>query len=98
MTLTFNTIQKSIVPILESSNVNYAGLFGSYARNEPRADSDVDLLVSFSKPVSLLTVCRVERNLSEVLQKKVDLVTKGALSPYIKPYVMKDLQTLYEKK
>ena len=98
MTLTFNSIKKSIVPILESNDINYAGLFGSYAGNEPTDDSDIDLLVSFSKPVSLLTVCRVERNLSEVLQKKVDLVTKGALSPYIKPYIMKDLQIIYEKK
>ncbi|MBI2415915.1 MAG: nucleotidyltransferase domain-containing protein [Candidatus Kerfeldbacteria bacterium] len=69
MPLTFNTIKKSIVPILKNSDINYAGLFGSYARNESKADSDVDLLVTFSKPVSLLTVCRVERTLSEVLKK-----------------------------
>ena len=55
----------------------------------------IDLLVKFNQPVSLLNVIKLEREISEKLNKKVDLVTEGALSPYIKDYVYKDLKVFY---
>jgi error-prone DNA polymerase len=45
--------------------VEYLGLFGSYARGDFSEDSDVDLLVRFSKPKSLLTLVRIEREFAE---------------------------------
>lgn len=94
----FETIKTTVTPILKNNDINYAALFGSYARNEATENSDVDLLITFAKPKSLLTLCRIERELSQALEKKVDLVTEPSLSPYIRPYIMKDLQTLYAEK
>jgi hypothetical protein len=72
------------------------GIFGSTARGEATESSDIDLVVKLSKPKSLLSLVRIERNLSEALGKKVDLLTEGAISPYLKDRILKELMVIYE--
>jgi len=69
------------------------GIFGSYARGENKPGSDLDVLVhlDYSKQISLLKLVRVEREISEALDIHVDLVTEKSLSPFIRPYIEKDL-------
>lgn len=78
-------------------HVEFLGVFGSVARNEERPESDVDLLVRFSPQakVGYFKLYDVEKNFSNLLGKKVDLVTEGALSPYIRERVLADLEILY---
>jgi hypothetical protein len=71
------------------------GVFGSTVRGEARKDSDIDLLVRFSKRKSLLAVVRLERELSEALGRKVDLLTEGALSPYLRERILKEMRVIY---
>lgn len=71
------------------------GIFGSAARDEATAQSDVDLLVKFSKQKGLFALVRLERILSEALGRKVDLLTEAALSPYLRENVLSDLRVLY---
>ncbi|MDD2366687.1 MAG: nucleotidyltransferase family protein [Desulfuromonadaceae bacterium] len=59
------------------------GVFGSYARNEAGPDSDLDLMVWFKEQKSLLGVIRIERELSELLGVKIDLLTEHAVSPHL---------------
>jgi len=47
------------------------------ARGEETEESDVDLLVRFARPKSLLDLVRIEREFSEALGRKVDLLTEG---------------------
>lgn len=54
--------------------------FGSVLRADFTDSSDVDVLVEFGSPKSLLDHVRIQRELGELLGRKVDLVTKGALS------------------
>ena len=84
-----------IEPVLRKYDVSFAGLFGSRARGDERPDSDVDLLVSFHRQKGLFELAGLERDLSETLNLKVDVVTEGALSPLLKSEVLKDLQPLY---
>ncbi len=70
------------------------GVFGSYARGENTNLSDLDLLVKFGIRISLLDLIKLEQDLSESLGVKVDLVTEGALSQYIKPHIEKDFQSI----
>ncbi|NOZ51221.1 MAG: nucleotidyltransferase family protein [Chloroflexi bacterium] len=70
-------------------------VFGSVARGEERSDSDIDILVRFSRPLSLLTLVRLERELSELMKKKVDLVTEQAISPYIRSSVLASAREIY---
>lgn len=81
--------------ICEQNGISYLGLFGSYARNEQTADSDVDLLVRFRSPVGYFTLVEVQNILEKLFKKDVDLVTENALSKYIKPKVIGGLKTIY---
>jgi len=88
-------IKDKIVPILKSGGVEFAGIFGSFARGENRTDSDIDILVRFADRKSLLDLVHLENSLSDTLNRKVDVVTEGFISPYIKEHVLNDLKPLY---
>ena len=72
-------------------NVTSLGLFGSYVRHTQRKKSDLDLLVEFQEPPSLLTFLRLEHDLSDLLGVKVDLVMKDALRPTIARRILSEL-------
>lgn len=72
------------------------GVFGSIARGEASADSDVDLIVEFSRPKSLLSLVALERQMASALGKKVDLLTEAAISPYLRDRILRDLRIIYE--
>ena len=71
--------------------VKELGVFGSYARGEQKKNSDVDILVTFSKTPGLFDYIKVENRLSAMLRKKVDLVMRGALKPSIGKHVMREI-------
>lgn len=83
--------------ICEKYGIAYLGLFGSMARGEDTAESDVDLLVRFEDQtnIGLFELDRLQRDLEIRFGRKVDLVTK--LNKYIEPEAERDLKTLYEK-
>ncbi|MEW5717204.1 MAG: nucleotidyltransferase family protein [Chloroflexota bacterium] len=85
------------MPILEPHGAKRIALFGSVVRGEETSQSDIDLLVKFSKPLGLIKLVGVEMELSAHLKHKVDLVTEGALSKYIRPSVEKEKVMLYER-
>lgn len=90
------TDQDKIINICRQNDISMIGIFGSTARGEATESSDIDLIVKLSKPKSLLSLVRLERNLSEALGKKVDLLTENAISPYLKDRILKDLTVIYE--
>jgi len=63
------------------------GLFGSYARNEAKADSDIDIFVQM-KP-DLFKLVELKQQIEEDLQKKVDIIRNHK---YIKPLLLKMIQ------
>jgi hypothetical protein len=72
-------------------SVKTIGVFGSVARNEQTGESDIDLLVEFSKPVGFVTFMRLENFLSERLGNPVDLVTSDSLKPVIRQDVLAEV-------
>lgn len=89
-------LREKILPILLPYGVKRIALFGSVARGEDRPDSDVDILVELKSPLGLKWF-GLEEELSRALGRNVDLVSEQALSPYIRPYVERDLVILYEE-
>ena len=85
-------------PIFREFNVAFAGVFGSYARGEEKAESDIDLLVRFSIVPGLFTFARLQNKLSETFGTRVDLVTENALHPLMKDEVLNDLKIIYGKR
>jgi hypothetical protein len=67
------------------------GIFGSYLRGEQNKRSDVDILVDFERVPGLLEVVAMERYLSKLIGKKVDLVMKTALKPRIGKHILKEV-------
>jgi Predicted nucleotidyltransferases len=65
------------------------------ARGESRIDSDVDLLVTFSKPISLLQMVGLERELSTIIGRKVDLLTTKSVSRYLRNSILKESRQIY---
>lgn len=86
-----------IVDHLKPLSPQKIGVFGSYARDEQKATSDLDILIYLdnSSKLSLLDIIGAEQNLSDALGIKVDLVTERSLHPYIRPYVEKELQFIF---
>jgi hypothetical protein len=75
-------------PLLNSFGVIRLSLFGSFARDDGRADSDVDLLVEFDRPIGLFEFVRLQRQLGELLDHPVDLVTPEALKPQLRDRIL----------
>jgi predicted nucleotidyltransferase len=71
------------------------GLFGSTVRGKATEQSDIDLLVWFARRKSLLALVRLEQELSAALDRKVDLLTEAALSPYLRERILRELQVVY---
>ncbi|MCD6134600.1 MAG: nucleotidyltransferase family protein, partial [Candidatus Omnitrophica bacterium] len=65
-------------------------VFGSYTRGEQTPRSDVDILVEFSTPIDLFEFIKLEDFLSEILDRKVDLVMKDALKARIKKRILQE--------
>jgi len=85
-----------LIEICHQNDVIMIGVFGSMARGEATEQSDVDLLVKFSKRKSLLALVRLERELSAALGRKVDLLTEAAISPYLRERIKREVKVIYE--
>ncbi|HBC72765.1 hypothetical protein A2379_04630 [Candidatus Amesbacteria bacterium RIFOXYB1_FULL_47_13] len=83
-------IKQKVTPVLQHAGVIRSSIFGSYVRGDNREDSDIDILVELPKGRSLLDLVRLQRELGNVLVKKVDLLTYNSISPLLKDYILKD--------
>jgi len=92
--MTREEIQNTIKNYLGQYPISRIGIFGSFARNEERPDSDIDILVTFEEPISLFTLVRIHRELSELLNRKVNIVSEKYLHPRMKEAVQKDLKII----
>lgn len=71
-------------------HVQNIGIFGSFVHGDFTPQSDVDLLVEFSRPISLFTFIELEDYLAQKLMKKVDLVSKKSLKPAIREGILSE--------
>ena len=65
-------------------------LFGSFARDQAKDDSDIDILVSYDEPATSKTYFGVQFYLEDLLGRQVDLVTDKALREEFRPYVKRE--------
>ena len=73
-------------------HVSELGVFGSFTRNEQHVRSDVDILVDFTQSISAFQFIDLKYELSEMLGKKVDLVSKKALKPRIGKRILEEVE------
>jgi len=78
---------------LRDLGVERLGLFGSFARDEQRDDSDVDILVEFAPGrKNFDNFMNLNFKLEDVLQRHVEVVTRESLSPYIGPHILEEAE------
>lgn len=72
-------------------------LFGSAVKNKLRSGSDIDLLVEFEPDaqVGFVTLSRMQRELSGLIHRKVDLVPKSGLKPILRQEILSAVKVLY---
>lgn len=87
---------EKLIEICRDNDVAMVGIFGSMARGEASDQSDIDLLVRFAKRKSLLALVTLERQLSTAVGRRVDLLTEGAISPYLRGPILREVQIIYE--
>lgn len=97
MRLNKSNLQK-IKNYFKDKPVKKAYLFGSYSRNSADEDSDLDIVVEldYSQHIGLKFV-KMQLDLQEILQTKVDLLSEKAISKYIRPYIDNEKELIYEK-
>lgn len=86
--LFLDKIKPKIIKILKKNKIKKAGIFGSYARGEQKKNSDIDILIEPPKGMGF-GFAGLQIELSEKLNKKVDLVTYKGISPYLKDRILK---------
>ncbi len=88
----FQTIQKNESSV-KMFGVKNLALFGSFVRNEQKDNSDIDFFVEFHEGQSPYdNYIGLVFFLEEIFQRKIDLVTPKSMSPYIGPYIIKELE------
>lgn len=86
-----------IAQLCKKHRVRELSLFGSRARGDDHPDSDFDLLVEFlpDAGIGLIEYSRMQIDLSEILETKVDLVEKTGLKNFVRERVLAEVQVIY---
>lgn len=88
--------REQIEEICRRYQVIEMSIFGSTARGEARPDSDVDVLVVFAPgAVYGLEYFQLQRELGEILGRRVDLATKKWLKPWVRAEILRDARVIY---
>lgn len=91
-------IKEQVVPVCKKYNCKKIAVFGSYAKGTATENnSDVDILVEPPAKMGLIRFAGMKLDLEKALQKNVDLVTFGSISPYMKDSILSSAHTLYEE-
>jgi len=82
-------VKKKILPVLKRHAVKKAAIFGSFARNEAKAKSDVDILIEYkSKAKSLFDLIDLKSELEDTLNRKVDIITYNSIYSRIRTQIL----------
>jgi hypothetical protein len=91
---TLEEIKAILIPykpsLVEKFKVTELGIFGSYVRGEQTKNSDVDILVEFSKVPTLFDLVEIEYSISDKLGLPVDLVDKKSLKAAIRENILNE--------
>lgn len=97
MTLKGDISKDAIHSFCRRNHIRKLAFFGSVLRSDFSAESDVDVLVEFESGhvPGFIRLARMERELSEIIGRKVDLRTPEDLSRYFREKVLREAEVLY---
>jgi uncharacterized protein len=94
MSPSLEALRETVEARMPQHGVVHAGVFGSVARGDDRAGSDVDFLVEFERGRSLLDVAGLRVELREALGREVDVATRNSLHPRLRDRILRELVPL----
>ncbi|MEA3402597.1 MAG: nucleotidyltransferase family protein [Armatimonadota bacterium] len=99
MPLQIEVSRREIADFCRRNQIRKLAVFGSALREDFTPDSDVDVIVWFEPEarVGLITLGGIERRLSELMGRKVDMHTPEMLSKYFRDRVLAEAQVVYER-
>lgn len=86
--------REQILELARRHQARHISVFGSVARGDSEADSDIDFLVDFEEGSRLTDHIRLLQDLRELLECSVDVVDRRALRPEIRETVLAEVQRL----
>ena len=94
-----NITKDEIADFCQKNHIMKFAFFGSVLRDDFRSDSDVDILVEFGPDarIGFMRLVGMERELSEIVGRKVDLRTPKELSRYFRDEIIAEAEIQYEK-
>ncbi len=95
----FSVIKKLKAFFMHENRVSAAWLFGSVARDEAKATSDIDVMIELNdnKRYSMMDLLDIQYKLQQLFNRKVDVVERGYLKPFAEETVEKDLKLIISK-
>ncbi len=99
MTARIPVPRQAVVYFCQRNRIRKLSLFGSVLRDDFRPDSDIDILVEFEPDavVGLFDIARMERELSDIMGRRVDLRTPKDLSRHFRQQVLEEAEVQYER-
>ena len=85
-------LHEHLPSLREQYGIASLGVFGSVVRGEQGLASDVDILVEFLQPISLIRFIQLELRLATLVGSKVDLVSRKALKPHIGKRILDEVR------
>jgi predicted nucleotidyltransferase len=99
MTVHINIPTPKINTFCQRHQIRELALFGSVLREDFKPNSDVDVLIDFKPGVeeklTLMELSGMQLELSDILEREVDLVLRDGLKPFIKDEVLNNLEVVY---
>lgn len=91
-------IQRTIRESRHYADIKSIAIFGSYARGEATPDSDLDILIEFEPAAVIgLDFFDIQAELEKSLEKKIDLVPRDAVKPFLRDEIYGSAKLVYEK-
>lgn len=99
MAVRINIPTPKINTFCQRYQIRELALFGSVLREDFKSDSDVDVLIDFKPGVeeklTLMDLSGMQLELSDILERDVDLVLRDGLKPFVKDEVLNNLEVVY---
>lgn len=89
-------LAKKLQPILLKYRIRECAVFGSVARNQATQSSDLDLLIDPPARMTLFDLSGLRQELSDKIDRPVDVVTRRSLHPTLKKNILRDAIKIYE--
>ena len=86
----FQAVSRVILPIAQKARAHRVALFGSVARGDAGANSDVDVLIDLPRPYGLFSFLTLKSEMEDALGRQVDLIAYDTLKPAIRDRVLKE--------